>query len=285
MRREDVRGHAVFLSDYDLLLAERFVEGVDLWLNTPRRPWEASGTSGMKVAVNGGLNLSELDGWWAEAYTPEVGWALGDGAEHDHDPAWDRREAEELYRLLEQEIVPCFYERDEQGVPRAWVHRMRESLAQLSPQYSSSRMVAEYVQDAYLPSAAALRRRSDNGGKWADEITAWRGRIEAFWPTVHVASSSREPEDDSYRVSAHVYLGDLSRDDVRVQTYAEVAPDREGRCIDMQPVGDLEGGYHSYQYEARVPADRPAVDYTVRVIPDHPDVLVPLEESRILWER
>ena len=105
----------VFLSDYDMLMAEHLVQGVDVWVNTPRRPWEASGTSGMKVLVNGGLNLSELDGWWAEAYSPEVGWAIGDGREHGDDPSWDATEAETLYALLEKEVVPEFYSRDERG--------------------------------------------------------------------------------------------------------------------------------------------------------------------------
>ena len=108
-------GRAIFIPDYDLLLAEYLVQGVDLWINTPRRPWEASGTSGMKVLVNGGLNLSELDGWWAEAYAPEVGWALGDRQEHGDDPAWDAAEADALYALLEREVVPAFYARDSRG--------------------------------------------------------------------------------------------------------------------------------------------------------------------------
>ena len=116
-QRPEVRAHVVFLADYDMLLAEYLVQGVDLWINNPRRPWEACGTSGMKVLVNGGLNLSELDGWWAEAYSPEVGWALGDGQDHGDDPAWDAREAEQLYTLLESEVIPAFYDRDQAAPP------------------------------------------------------------------------------------------------------------------------------------------------------------------------
>ena len=136
-----MRPHVIFLVDYDMDLAEHLVHGVDLWLNTPRRPWEASGTSGMKVLVNGGLNLSELDGWWAEAYAPEVGWALGDGLEHDDDPAVDAAEAERLYDLLEYEIIPEFYDRDEEGIPRRWMARVRESMARLTPEFSTNRMM------------------------------------------------------------------------------------------------------------------------------------------------
>ena len=136
-----VRGRAVFLSDHDMLMTQRLVQGVDVWINTPRRPWEACGTSGMKVLVNGGVNLSELDGWWAEGYEPELGWAIGDGREHGDDPAWDATEAEELYELLEREVVPQFYTRDENGIPAAWVARVRESMARLTPRFSSNRAV------------------------------------------------------------------------------------------------------------------------------------------------
>src|SRR5665213_108364 len=122
IQQPDVRPHAIFLIDYDMLLTETLVQGVDVWINTPRRPWEACGTSGMKVLVNGGINISELDGWWAEAWTPEVGWALGDGHEHGDDPGWDAHEAEALYGLLEREVIPEFYNRDAQGIPPCLGH-------------------------------------------------------------------------------------------------------------------------------------------------------------------
>ena len=150
VRRPDVRPRAIFLSDYDMLMTEHLVEGVDVWINTPRRPWEACGTSGMKVLVNGGLNLSELDGWWAEAYAPSVGWALGDGAEHADDPARDALEASQLYDILENQVIPEFYSRDENDIPRRWVARVRESMAQLTPLYSANRSVRE-LRRAVLP--------------------------------------------------------------------------------------------------------------------------------------
>ncbi|MGH8255814.1 MAG: alpha-glucan family phosphorylase, partial [Steroidobacteraceae bacterium] len=162
IRQTEARRHAIFLADYDMLLTERLVQGVDLWLNTPRRPWEACGTSGMKGLVNGVINLSELDGWWAEAYTPEVGWALGDGREHPDDPNLDAKEADALYSLLEREVVPQFYEREQNGVPGAWVARMRQSMVCLTPQYSSLRSVREYVEQHYLPAASRYRERSDS---------------------------------------------------------------------------------------------------------------------------
>ncbi len=145
VNRPEIRPHAIFLSDYDILLAERLVQGVDLWVNTPCRPWEASGTSGMKTLVNGGLNFSSLDGWWAEAYSPDVGWALG-GDDDDKD-------AKTLYTTLEQEIIPLYYEQDGQGIPRGWLKKVKTSMARLTPQYSTHRMVRDYVQKYYLEMA------------------------------------------------------------------------------------------------------------------------------------
>jgi starch phosphorylase len=162
IRRPEVRPHVVFLSDYDMLMAQELVQGVDLWINTPRRPWEACGTSGMKVLANGGLNLSELDGWWAEAYSPNVGWAIGDGAEHGDDPAWDATEAEAVYSILEEEVVPEFYDRDEAGLPSKWLGRIRESMATLAPQFSAGRAIREYAEAHYIPAAASYRSREGN---------------------------------------------------------------------------------------------------------------------------
>ncbi len=155
LRRPEARPHVIFLSDYDMRLTEHLVQGVDVWINTPKRPWEASGTSGMKVLVNGGLNLSELDGWWAEAYAPEVGWALGDGLEHGDDPGLDGREADALYGLLEREVVPEYYARNGNGIPVAWTGRIRESMARLTPEFSANRTVREYTERYYLPAAEA----------------------------------------------------------------------------------------------------------------------------------
>ena len=167
IRHTPARTQAVFLSDDDMGLTEQLVRGVDVWLNTPRRPWEASGTSGMKVLANGGLNCSELDGWWAEAYAPDVGWGLGDGQEHGEDPAWDAAEATRLYEILEQQIIPEYYARNETGVSTAWIGRIRESMARLTPQFSSSRTVLEYTEQHYLPRAQAYLERAKDKGKAA----------------------------------------------------------------------------------------------------------------------
>ncbi|MDY6998906.1 MAG: alpha-glucan family phosphorylase, partial [Actinomycetota bacterium] len=191
--RPDVRSHVAFIADYDLLLAEQLVNGVDVWVNTPRRPWEASGTSGMKVLVNGGLNVSELDGWWAEAYVPEVGWAIGDGAQHNSDPAWDAEEAEQLYRLLEEQIVPMFYARDESGVPDEWLRRVRASMTALTPQFSAERMVRQYVEDLYAPAAQDYRSRLAAGCRVGGSVQRWRDLVGNYWGEVSFGTLHVEP--------------------------------------------------------------------------------------------
>jgi glycogen phosphorylase len=173
IRRPKARPHVAFLNNYDKHLIEHLVQGVDVWLNTPRRPWEAGGTSGLKLLVNGGINVSELVGWWAEAYTPELGWSIGDGKEHGDDPAWDAVEAEALYNLLEREVIPEFYTRDDQGIPAAWVARMRESMAQLTPRFNATRTVREYTEQHYLPAALAYRKRAADNCSLGSQIVDW----------------------------------------------------------------------------------------------------------------
>ena len=285
IRQPEVRPHASFLSDYDMLLTEHLVQGVDVWINTPRRPWEASGTSGMKVLVNGGINLSELDGWWAEAFTPEVGWAIGDGQEHDDDPAWDAAEAETLYNALERQVIPEFYARDEQGIPTAWVRRMRESMARLTPQYSADRTVREYTEQHYLPGAAAYRARAAEKGAAARKLVDWRRRLEREWAALRLGEVRVETEGDRRVFEVQAYLDDLDPNTVRLELYAD------GRNADgpvrqeMERVRELAGGTASYAYRTSVSAARPASDYTVRAVPRLDGAAIPLEEPRILWQR
>jgi starch phosphorylase len=285
IRRPEARPHVIFLSDYDMLLAERLVQGVDVWINTPCRPWEASGTSGMKVLVNGGINLSELDGWWAEAYTPEVGWALGDGQEHGDDPAWDAAEAERLYHLLEEEIVPQFYARDANGIPTAWVARMRESMARLTPRFSTNRAVREYTEQHYLPAASAYRQRAADKGAIGVQVVNWQHALQQKWAALHFGEVKVETDGEQHVVEVQVYLDDLDPEAVRVELYADGvrggAPVRQ----DMKRVQPAAGATTGSTYRVRVPATRPARDYTVRLIPHHDGVAVPLEAAHILWQR
>ena len=148
----------MFLEDYEIGLARTLLQGVDVWLNTPRRPQEASGTSGMKGALNGVLNVSILDGWWAEGYAPEVGWAIGGTHVDPHEAEQDARDAADLYQLLEKEVVPTYYRRDGDGLPRAWLKRMNASIARLGPAFNAQRMVVEYVEDMYLPAHRSARQ-------------------------------------------------------------------------------------------------------------------------------
>jgi len=285
IRRPDARAHAIFLSDYDMLLTEQLVQGADVWLNTPRRPWEASGTSGMKVLVNGGINLSELDGWWAEAYTPEVGWALGDGKEHGDDPAWDAAEAEALYDLLEREVIPAFYSRDEQGIPRAWVARMRESMAQLTPRFSANRTVREYTEQHYLPAAAAYLERAANKAKIGVDIANWRHAVEQEWTALRFGETSCVADGGQQVFEVQVCLHALDPKAVRVELYAGGikggAPVRQ----EMRRTRQLNGALSGYVYSATVPAVRSPADCTPRVIPYFEGVAIPLEDARILWQR
>src|SRR5579863_5102467 len=285
IRRPEARPHVIFLSDDDMLLTEQLVQGVDVWINTPRRPWEACGTSGMKVLVNGGLNLSELDGWWAEAYTPEVGWALGDGQEHGDDPAWDAVEADALYDLLERKVIPEFYTRDTKGIPARWVARMRESMACLTPRFSANRSVREYTEQHYLRAAITYRRRAASQGAMGRQVFEWRHMVEKKWATVHFGEVKIETNGKQHIFEVQIYLNDLDPKAVRVELYANGvkggAPVREDMKLVRQPAG--ESG--CYVYSAAVPAARPATDYTARVIPQCTDISVPLEVDRILWQR
>ena len=285
IRRPEVRPHAIFLSDYDMLLTEHLVQGVDVWLNTPRRPWEACGTSGMKVLVNGGINLSELDGWWAEAYTPEVGWALGDGREHGDDPAWDAVEAAALYDLLEREVIPEFFTRDANGIPTAWVARMRESMARLTPRFSANRTVREYTEQHYLPAASAYRARAVDKGARGVQLVNWQRALEQHWSNLRFGEVRVETKDEQHVFDVQVYLNDLDPKAVQVELYADGVNGGSPVRQKMKPVRQLVGASGGYVYSAAVSAARPPADYTARVIPYSGGVAVPLEAARILWQR
>jgi starch phosphorylase len=285
IRGTEARPRVIFLSDYDMLLTERLVQGVDVWVNTPRRPWEACGTSGMKVLVNGGINVSELDGWWAEAYTPEVGWALGDGQEHGDDPAWDAAEAGVLYDLLEREVVPEFYNRNESGIPVAWVNRMRESMARLTPDFSASRAVSQYTEQHYLPAAASYHARAAAKGSAGSQIAAWRNQIEKAWPALRFGEMKVETGAGKHVFEVQAYLNGLDPNAVRVELYANGINGAGSVVQEMERVGEASGASAASTYRATISATRPAQDYTARLIPHYADVAVPLEVNRILWQR
>jgi starch phosphorylase len=281
--RPDIRPHIIFLADYDMALAQQMVQGVDLWINTPRRPWEACGTSGMKVLVNGGLNLSEKDGWWAEAYQTGLGWAIGDGQEHGDDPEWDCKEAEQLYRLLEEEAIPCFYNRNAEGIPVDWVASMRRSMAELTPRFSTNRMLREYVERLYLPALSSYNNRTADGSRKAEQLCQWCETLRAQWPQVHFGKLETGEENGYYSFQVIVYLDNLPPDAVAVQLFAEP---RDGEQPEVHPMTRghaLAGTVNGYLFTASIPAKRPVSDYTPRVIPFFEGAQVPQEATEILW--
>jgi starch phosphorylase len=285
IRRPDVRAHAIFLSDYDMQLTERLVQGVDVWLNTPRRPWEACGTSGMKVLVNGGLNLSELDGWWAEAYVSDLGWAIGDGQEHGNDPAWDAAEAEALYERLEREVIPEFYNRNKKGIPVAWVHRMRESMARLTPHFAADRAVREYTEQHYLPAAVACQSRVANKGATGRQMVDGRHTLDQKWTTLAFGQVKVERKGDQQIFEVPLCLHGLDPKTVYVELYADGIKKASSVRQEMTLLHPLADEAGSYIYSATVGAGRAAADYTARVMPRGDGVAIPLEDPRILWQR
>jgi len=285
IRRPEVRPHVMFLSDYDMLLTERLVQGVDVWINTPQRPWEACGTSGMKVLVNGGINLSELDGWWAEAYAPDLGWAIGDGKEHGEDTGLDNSEAEKLYDLLEREVVPEFYNRDEHGIPVAWVFRMRESMARLTPRFSASRTVREYTELHYIPAATNYRFRVANKGAVGRQIIDWRRNLEDKWSKIRLGELKVETVGEQHRFEIEIFLNELNPQDVEVELYANGVKGIASVREEMKPASQRVGSPGSLVYSAVLTVPCSPTDFTARIVPRFEGVSVPLEDTRILWQR
>jgi glycogen phosphorylase len=282
-RRPDFRRRVVFLEDYDIALAQELVQGVDVWVNTPRRPWEACGTSGMKVLVNGGLNLSERDGWWEEAFTPEFGWSIGDGREYpagEHDTA----EAEALYSILEREVVPEFYTRDAAGIPRRWLERVRRSMAVLTPTYSSSRMARDYVERFYLIGASELRRRTCDQGEPARAMRRWEFRLQRHWSGLEIGAPDLSRDGETWCFLVPVDLGKVSAEDVVVQLYANPKDGEAPFLGELRSGEAIPGATNGYVYRGSAPATRPAEDYTVRIIPSHPGARIPAELPLIVWQ-
>ncbi len=283
--RPEISNQVVFLEDYDIDLAQHLEPGVDVWINTPRRPNEACGTSGMKVLANGGLNLSNLDGWWDEAYNPQVGWCLGDDQEHS-EPGCDVADAKQLYGLLEENVVPLFYERDVEGIPKGWVAMVKASMARLTPRFNSARMMQEYVENIYRPATIAYRNRTADGARLAEELAQWQKRLNEDWKGLRFGRLTTSQEGDSWSFSVEVYFGELRSEDVKVELYADPLPMQSGPEKNiMTQQRPLAGAINGFIYRARVPAKRAVEDYTPRIVPYHEHAFIPLEEAHILWMR
>ncbi len=282
INKYNLQKHVVFLSDYDMLMTENLVQGVDVWMNTPRRPWEACGTSGMKVLVNGGINLSELDGWWAEAYTPEAGWAIGDMQEHDEDFTWDAVEANALYNILEQQIIPEFYKRNEKNIPATWIEKMRNSMATLTPLYSANRTVREYTEKYYLSAAEKYLQRAANKGDVGKRIVNASNELTSKWNGIQFSEIKTDNIENGYSFTAGIFLNGIDADKILVELYADGKDNNNAEHIAMhvQPSSN-----DNALYCAEVITTRPASDYTVRIIANYENVSVPLENNYILWQR
>jgi starch phosphorylase len=280
LQRPDLAAHLVFLEDYDITLAQHLVQGVDLWLNTPRRPWEASGTSGMKVLVNGGLNLSTLDGWWAEGYQAQFGWALGDGLEHD--PEQDHADALQLYELLENEVIPRFYSRDQEELPREWIQLMRASMAQLAPRFSSNRMMQEYLDQHYQPLAKEFAARIADNSSLAKTLNQWTRHLHQHWHEIHIGEQTLSQVSQGWQLEVNIHLGAVSPETVMIEAIADAKDRFPAQRIPLRLV--RPGIANAYHYSGLLPQDRPASDFSLRVIPADDHVQVPAENALICWQ-
>jgi len=290
-RQPEARHRVVFIEDYDMAAARNMVQGVDVWLNTPRRPLEASGTSGMKAAANGALNCSTLDGWWDEAYTPENGFAIGKGEEYDDLNYQDEVESNALFDLLEKEIIPSFYDRGPDGLPRHWITLMQNSVRTIAPAFNTNRMVKEYTERAYLPGLRQWRTLSAGDLDRARQLAAWKGQVRGAWAELKIAETSDDCEasavvGDQFGVRTIVHLGPLTPSDVRVQLYIGRA-DPHGEISESQSVEMTcanPDGPGPFEYTGRVPCRAAGPHgYTVRVVPFHPDLTCPFDVVPMLW--
>lgn len=277
----------VFLEDYEIPVARMLVSGVDVWLNTPQRPKEASGTSGMKVVPNGGLNLSILDGWWAEGYEPGVGWAIGSG--EDHSEGSDLVEANALYDLLENHVVPLYYERDTRGCPAGWVQTMKTSIKKLAARFSTDRMVREYGERFYLPAADMYMSRSSGPRESVESVVGWKQKVRTSWHDVRVldvkANAGEARIGEPLTIRTWLRLGALGPEDVDVQLY-HGALDAKDEIHGAQTISMRHQHYQDgvHEFVCDVPFRTSGrFGYTVRVVPRHESVLIPNELTRIRW--
>jgi starch phosphorylase len=294
-RRPEFRNRVVFIEDYDMVVTRYLVQGVDVWLNTPRRPHEASGTSGMKATANGAVNLSVLDGWWDEAYSPGTGWAIGHGEEYGDDQVeyQDEVEANAIYDLLEKEIVPLFYERGRDGLPRGWIDGMKTAICSHAGVFNTNRMVREYLEHCYLPAMMRGARLLDNNLAQAKALAAWKAGLRQQWGQIRIEGVSAEGAEgqelkvgDQLQVHAEIHLGALNPTDVVVQLY-HGRLNAEGMIVDGQPVPMLiaqSKGKGKYVFAGAIPCRTSGRHgYALRILPQHEDLGSPFEMGLVLW--
>lgn len=285
--RPELKGRVVFLPDYDMGLARTLVAGCDVWLNTPERPREASGTSGMKAAMNGALNLSVLDGWWDEAPHDEAGFAVGEA----RDQVSDDEIVRALYDALEGRVLPMFFDRDGAGLPQRWIDRMVVAASRVAEEFSSDRMVSEYLEQCYVPGAFHRRAMMDGDRAPLKRLVAWKERVRAAWPGVRFENVTVEPDPATrptaaaFDIVARVHLWPLEPSDVSVELFeGPVEADgllESGAAVRLEPVArEAETGV--FRTTHRKPGGE-NLGYTVRVRPTHPDLAHPNEMGLVLW--
>lgn len=289
-RKPEFRRWIHFLEDYDMNIARHLVQGVDVWLNNPRRPQEASGTSGMKVCCNGGLNLSILDGWWVEGYAGDNGWAIGSGEEYSDLNYQDDVESRALYELLEHDLVPTFYSRGSDGVPRAWVRRMKRSIASLVPEFNTNRMVEEYAERCYLPSHRRQSRLSADHLQGARELAEWRRKLKEAWNAVRVEGVESPPADAlkvgaDFPIVVRVQLGSIAPTEVEVQACYGLLDNNgeisEPKVLTLEPSSTVDG---LVLFGGRVPCSFSGqCGYAIRVLPKHPNLANSFEPGLVTW--
>jgi starch phosphorylase len=266
-RMEGFRGKVLLLEEYDMEVARHLVQGADLWLNNPRRPLEASGTSGEKVPINGGLNLSVLDGWWCEGFGKDTGWAIGKPIDHADPRVQDEEDAESLYRVLEGEILPLFYRRDRHGVPTAWLRKTRTAMASLVPRFNASHMVLEYARRLYRPALTNGARLRARRGRAARELVRWKEDVLRSWPLVHLKGASRTRGG---ALVVEVFLG-------AIQPGFLAFRDEEGRDHAVSSATRVGAGHYRLRIPAALAGKGRGKDRTLRLYPRHPLLAAPVE--------
>jgi glycogen phosphorylase len=286
-----LRRRIVFLENYDINVARYLVQGVDVWLNTPRRPYEASGTSGMKAAHNGVLNCSILDGWWVEGYSPDVGWAIGHGEDYTDPNYQDQIESVALYDILEKQVVPLFFQRTVDNVPRNWIGRMKNCMRKLAPVFNTNRMVREYTEKLYIPAYLRGQKLWADGLHKSFELAHAKDRLRQLWPdvkivSVHTSGNGHFKVGESMQVDAMVELGDLSPDEVKVQLYCGPITSsgaiERATPMDMQHSRQMAPGRHVYigRVDCKTSGRQ---GFAIRVLPGYEDLATPFEPGLILW--
>ena len=304
--QRDVRRRIVFLEDYDINVARFLVRGVDVWLNNPRRPMEASGTSGMKAAVNGALNMSTLDGWWCEGYTPEVGWVIGATEDYDDSGYQDVVESQAIYNILENEVVPLFYTRSADKLPRAWIHRVKNSIKRIAPCFNTHRMVGEYTRRFYNPAVAKWRYLTAEACSKAKAFSMWKSNITSAWSDFAIKDvqlqvnnngqgtvqlNPKQPQikvGSELSVRALVKLGNVDPDNVSVELYHGSVDAwgiiEDGSSVRMDRKESSEQDGEHWFVGLMLCKETGHQGIAVRVLPRHADLVNPCELGLILWE-